>query len=228
MPASRREMLDAVLKYPQGSENRLTELFATTLASHEALARRLFERAGIHLAEDCVRFEVFTQRPVAPGCRPDMLVSAYESGHLRGQLWSEHKTGSGFRDLQLENYLTALEEARSRHRQGSEVFDAELVSIVYELSDDGEPEGWTPLTWQEVAEHVNQTGRAWAGRGWGAAALSPDAPARERLLREFLWYLEREGFAVVDALDTENLQALRKSAETMAVLERCWSTPRAT
>jgi hypothetical protein len=219
MPASRRELLDALLKYPPGSENRLTELFATTLATHDAFARRLFERVGIALPEDGVRFEAFTQRTVAARCRPDMLVSAYENGHLRAQVWSEHKTGSGFRDLQLDDYLAALQEARAHLRAGTGEFDAALTSIVAERADEDEPQTWTALTWQEVAELANQTGRAWAGAGWADAALQPDAPARERVLHEFLWYLEQEGFAVVDALDTDNVLALRKAAETTFALE---------
>ena len=221
MPASQRELLGALLKYPSHrAEDRLTELFATTLGAHTELLGRLFRRAGIPLPDDGVRFEVFTQRALTPrGRRPDMVVSAYEGQHLRAQLWSEHKTGSGFGDLQMEDYLAALEESRARHRAGSQTFDAALISIVHERSGEAEPEAWTALTWQEVAEMANAAGRQWNGPKWREVALAPDSPARERLLHEFIWYLKREGFAVVDALDADNLHALHKSAQTTDAIE---------
>src|SRR4051794_40425903 len=103
MPRAREELLDAALTYSNGSENRLTEVFATVLEVHEKFARALFDRVGIALPDD-VRFQAFTQKAVAEGARPDMVVRALDGPHLVAQLWSEHKVGGGgFRDTQLED-----------------------------------------------------------------------------------------------------------------------------
>lgn len=219
MPASRREVLDAVLSNEKSPENRLTELFATILSTHRGYARRLFDRVGIRLPEENVRFEVFTQRLVAPGCRPDMVVSAYVGNEIRGQLWSEHKTASDFRDLQLEDYLGALNELRARERvRQSDSFQASLISIVNNPSEE-ESEHWVALTWQDVAELANQGGFAWEGKRWREAAREPDAPAQQRLLHEFLWYLEQKGFAVTEPLNPEHVEALRLMADTTEAFE---------
>lgn len=221
MPRAREEVLDAALSYFDGSENRLTELLATVLDYHDAFARALFERADIDLPGDGVRFEVYTQKAVAEGARPDMVVLALRGPTLVAQLWSEHKVGEGeFRDLQLEDYGDALSKERSPGR---------LIGIVGEVKSDREGEDWRMFTWQEVAELANSVGRQAGfendpGRGWRTAALAPMAPACARLLHEFIWYLEKEGDAVVDALDRENVQAFQKMAETttgiLALLDR--------
>jgi hypothetical protein len=204
-------MLDALLKFGERSrEDRLTELFAMVLGAHAGVARRLFERAGINDLPDDARFETATQRQVAPGCRPDMFVSAMAGAHLRAQLWSEHKTGASFSDRQREKYLEVLR---------TKPFEGALLSIVADRDYEPEAREWVSLTWQDIGELANKEGLAWSGRGWREAALAPQAPARERLLYEFLWYLEEEGFAVVDALDRDNVQALRRAADTTAALE---------
>lgn len=220
MPASRREVLDAVSSNEKSPENRLTELFATILSTHRGFARRLFDRVGIRLPEESVRFEVFTQRLVAPGCRPDMVVSAYVGNEFRGQLWSEHKTASGFREFQLEDYLGALNELRAgeRARQPGS-FQASLVSIVAHPTEE-ESEHWIALTWQDVADLANEGGHAWEGKRWREAAREPDAPAQQRLLHEFLWYLEdKEGFAVTEPLSPKHVEALRLMADTTEAVE---------
>jgi hypothetical protein len=220
MPRARQELLDSALTYFDGSENRLTEVFATVLEAHEGFAKALFDRVGVELP-DAVRFKAFTQRAVAEGARPDMVLLALQGQHLVAQLWSEHKiSGGGFRDLQLEDYRDALAKERSQTR---------LLGIVAGV--DSGPEGldWGLLTWQEVAELANSVGTSWstahgAGRNWRASALEPTAPARERLLHEFIWYVEEENDAVVNPLDSESLQAFQNAATTteglLTLLER--------
>ncbi len=208
MGRSQNELLGALLKYPEGFENRLTELFATVLGAHSEFARLLFARAGIGLPKRGVVCETHTQRRVGPGRIPDMVVNATVKGSLRAQLWSEHKTGSGFGDMQLEKYLDSL--------RTTETVDKALIAIVAERDSKQDQPEWTLLTWQEVAELANRAG---GEPGWRAAALHPEAVARDRLLHEFIWYLDREGFAVVDALDSDNLLAFREAAETINALE---------
>src|SRR4051794_21946289 len=109
MPAARKELLDSAASYARSGENRLTELFATVLDSHDELARQLLERVGLPSGE---RFEVYTQERVAPGCRPDLVLrSKRASGGLVSQVWAEHKTVSGFRHEQREDYRRALDAA---------------------------------------------------------------------------------------------------------------------
>src|SRR5918998_327724 len=106
MPPARRELLSAATSYTRSGENRLTEILATVLEAHDALARALFDRVGLPYGE---RFEVRTQERVAPGCIPDLVVRAKRpAGGLVAQLWAEHKTVSGFRHEQREDYHRAL------------------------------------------------------------------------------------------------------------------------
>lgn len=81
-------------------------------------------------------------------------------------------------------------------------------------AEEDEHARWTILTWQDIAELSNIVGRACGGRTWREKALGPEAPAKQRLLHEFVWYLEEEGDAVVDALDKDNLLAFKKAFET--------------
>jgi hypothetical protein len=220
MPRARQELLDSALTYFDGSENRLTEVFATALEVHEDFARAFFDRVDIELPDD-VHFQAFTQKAVAEGARPDMVVRALQGQHLVAQLWSEHKVGGGgFRDMQLEDYRDALARERSQGR---------LVGIVAEVESGSEGSDWRMLTWQQVAELANSVGARWGaangtGRDWRISALEPTAPARERVLHEFIWYIEEENEAVVNPLDSENLQAFQKAAETtlglVALLDR--------
>jgi hypothetical protein len=210
MPRARQELLDSALTYFDGSENRLTEVIATVLEAHEGFARALFDRVGIDLPDN-VRFTAFTQKAVAEGARPDMVLLARKGQLLVAQLWSEHKiSGGGFRDRQLEDYRDALA------REGSQTV---LLGIVADATQSEESLDWHLLTWQEVAELANSVGTSWAaadgaGRDWRTSALEPTAPARQRLLHEFIWYVEEENEAVVNPLDNENLQAFQKAAET--------------
>lgn len=218
---ARKELLDAALSYSNSRENRLTELFATVLDYHDGLARALFERADVELPDDELRFELFTQRAVAEGARPDMVVLAFRRSTLVAQLWCEHKVdGGAFRDLQLEDYRDALAKERAPGR---------LVGIVADIeSDKSEGDDWSMLSWQEVAELANRVGHEWdganGGRDWRSAALDSAAPARERLLHEFLWYVEQENGAVVNPLGIDNLHAFVHAEETtqgfLRLLER--------
>jgi hypothetical protein len=219
---AREELLDAAQSNTNSRENRLTEVFATVLEYHDGLARALFKGARVDLPDGNLRFEVFTQRAVAPGARVDMVLLAYRGPRLGAQLWFEHKVGGGaFRDLQLEDYRDALAAERAPGR---------LVGIVAEIeSDTSTGADWSLLTWQEVAELANHIGREWGksngvDRDWRTSALEPTAPARERLLHELIWYLEEENGAVVNPLDADNLQAFVHAEETtqgfITMLER--------
>src|SRR4051812_15379738 len=95
--------LSAVLSYQGREEDRLTEIFAATLRINHNLAQALFETVGLPGGD---RFRVVTQKQVAPRCRPDMQIEALDGS--RARIWSEHKVGAGFREMQREDYLREL------------------------------------------------------------------------------------------------------------------------
>lgn len=207
MPEARSELLDAAGSYAGSGENRLTELLATVLAAHHDLTATVLREVGVPVGH---RFVVLTQQRVAPGCIPDLVVhSLSPSGSRLGQLWSEHKTVSGFRHEQREDYILALEREPGEGR---------LLTITVAHTD--EPSGaWSRLTWQELGELADAVGRAWQGDDWRRAALKPDAPARERLLHEFVWYLEEEGFAVVRPISSDDVRVFKGLLSALDAIE---------
>jgi hypothetical protein len=211
VPLNRKSLLDAASSH--GKEDRLTELLATVLDSHHELAAALFEELHLPVGE---RFAVLTQERVTRASRPDMLVHALDrGGSVVARVWSEHKLGSGFGDLQRERYLEALRELPG---------EGELIFIVRDGPTSREEGDWRGFTWQEVAELIDRVGRQWGQRGWRTAALAPDCPAKQRLLYELLWYLEDKDLAVVSALDDDYVLAYRLAMESLqavgALLER--------
>ena len=200
MPRARPELLAAARSYERSGENRLTELFATVLSSHAGLAAALLSDVGLTAGE---RFDVRTQERVGEGCIPDLVVrSLAANGSLVAELWSEHKTVSGFRPGQCEDYVRLLGERGVAGR---------LLTIT---RDHASPTTeWEQRTWQEIGELADGVGRAWGGARWRQEAAGPQAPARERLLHEFLWYLEQEGFAVVRPVTIDDLRVLQATAD---------------
>jgi hypothetical protein len=87
---------------------------------------------------------------------------------------------------------------------------------------------WIPLTWQWAAEVADSVAREaperWGGANWREQAIKSDVPAKHRALYELVWYLEEEGYAVLDALNADHAAALehRASADEAAtvLLER--------
>ncbi len=115
MARPREVLLDAA--FTHGEEDRLTEIFATVLDSCDELAAALFQAVGLPVGE---RFKVFTQVRVTTGERPDMLVHSLDRGGAEvSHIWSEHKVGSGFGDMQRERYLTAMRASRVRANSSS-------------------------------------------------------------------------------------------------------------
>ncbi len=207
MARSREVLLDAA--FTHGEEDRLTEIFATVLDSCDELAAALFQAVGLPVGE---RFKVFTQVRVTTGERPDMLVHSLDRGGAEvSHIWSEHKVGSGFGDMQRERYLTAM---RALQGQG------ELIFIVKDAPTSREEGDWRGFTWQEIGELAESVGRAWGRRDWREKATKPTAPAKWRLLYELLWYLvNKENLAVVHALDSNNVLAYKLLEETLQAVE---------
>jgi hypothetical protein len=207
VPAARTSLLDASARHQRSGENRLTEILASVLRSAAPFAERLC--AAVELPRPA-RYDVSVQRTVAPGCIVDMVLNGRDEHDASIRLWSEHKTVSGYRDRQLEDYAKAL-DGLAGHRA--------LVTIV---NVPGEaPHGcWKTLSWQDIASLAVATGHAWGGDAWRGAALTSDAPAWARLVHELLWYLEREGFAVTRGLSDSDLGVFSSFPDTRSVLLR--------
>lgn len=204
MPANRRELLDAATSHRPRSEDRLTELLATVLDAHGEFCGVLFDELGLAREQ---RFSVATQVGVAPGCRLDMEVRAFDTrGGLVSRLWCEHKLDAELRDSQRNAYRPALDRLPG---------DSRFMLVVPQCRPEHQSESWTVLTWQRIAELADDVGRGWSGPDWRERALKPDAPARARLLHELLWYFEREDLAVVDALTDHTVSVYRHAARSM-------------
>ncbi len=209
MPRARNELLDAARRYAPRSENRLSEILALVLSTHDEFAGSLLRHVGLPVGD---RFEVLRQEKVAPGCVLDMVVrSARAAGGLVSELWCEHKTVSDFRPEQREDYAREL---ASRHGEGR------LLTITPRSTDDVRGL-WEHMTWQQLGELADRVGRGWHRSDWRKAALAPEAPARARLLHELLWYLEQEGYSVTRPMTPDDIHvfgAIRETADLIATL----------
>jgi hypothetical protein len=207
MAEARSELLNAALSYGVGSEDRLTEVFASVLAVNGAFAAALMTDVGLPAGDN---FEVLTQWRLASGRRPDMVVRSVRNGYRVSELWSEHKTVSGFSDLQREDYSQAL--AREPVEVGA------LLTITPDAVDSSS-EHWQHRSWQAVGELAYATGFAWGDADWRNKALDGDVPSKWRLLHEFLWYLEREGYAVTQPLTSEDMLVMSRMSRTLDGVE---------
>src|SRR4051794_9598804 len=161
MPRSRETLIGAMTA-KQGAEDRLTEVFATVLDTHDGLAAALFNELGLPVGQ---RFQVFTQVRVSPGSRPDMVLHSLDrAGAVVSRVWSEHKIDAGFGDLQLERYLEALRTLPGK---------GELIFVAREAPTARVGAEWRGFTWQEIGELVDRVGRAWAGAEWLRRAVEP-------------------------------------------------------
>jgi hypothetical protein len=206
MPEARRELLDAATSHASSGENRLTEVLAAVLATHDEFASALMRKVGLPVGE---RFEVVTQQRVAPGCIVDMVLRSSRSGGAPvSQLWSEHKTISGFRHEQREDYARAL---------GARPGEGRLLTITPAHTDQAQG-SWARMTWQGLAELADGVGQQWGKDGWRESALAPTAPARERLLHELLWYLEMEGFAMLRPIIADDVHVFGRMIDSWTAL----------
>jgi hypothetical protein len=193
-------------------EDRLTDLLALALESHVHFANRLLETAGLPAADE---IEVVTQVPTAEGRRVDLQILGYSAAGKVTRLWSENKDGARYQREQLPSYATALARFPERRR---------LITVVASKAeapqDEVTPARWECLTWREIAHMALQAGRDSAGRpgsaDWRTDAARPQAPASERILLEFVRYLEEEHGVVLRPLGHENVAAMAHIADTVA------------
>lgn len=69
----------------------------------------------------------------------------------------------------------------------------------------------TPLSWQQVLDRCTAVAEVRGGDEWRQQAKSRDAPACQRTLAEFSWYLEHRSVAVnIEALSEQDVDAARR------------------
>lgn len=190
-------------------EDRLTEFFATTLAVSHELCDRLFAHAGL---ERCAQYVVTTQ-PMLAGRKPDMRVVGHgAAGAPQATLWFEHKLRSTFSHRQREDYAEATAVLPGDHR---------LTVIVYDITELGAPEGWSELTWQQVAEFAAEAAESALGPAWRDIALGPAVAAKWRVVAELMWFLEhKEQIAMTAPLTARHVEALALAEEAVLALDQ--------
>jgi hypothetical protein len=219
-------LLEAAYSYRASGEDRLTELFAATLASHPGFCRALHEQIGLPGGE---RYLIATQHRIGAECRLDLRIEARDAGGAtRSVIYSEHKVdGYWFSDGQVARENAGLEDERADEKRFICVVSAgELATL--EATDSNPPPGTVRaddfarvFSWTDVAGLARQAGRAWpdpwGGSGWEDRALEPCAPAAQRVLVEFLAYLKED--EVPEAISADDLLAFRIADEAKTKID---------
>jgi hypothetical protein len=193
-------LVGAAQSYGHDGEDRRTELLATALDTHIGFCRALSTRLQLTPG---VRYAIETQHWASPECRIDLTMKVYgENGERTATIYSEHKIeGYWFSDGQIQRERSALEREPGDGKRLICVIPAaamaELTAITSTGTDALPSDAFDhALTWEDIVGLIDDAGRnylePWGGPGWSERALSSDAPACQRVLAEFLFYLEGE------------------------------------
>jgi hypothetical protein len=178
-------------------EDRVTELFALALHTHDDFCRRLLSELGV--VTDGLSLVIRTQGPEFRPRLVDLIVRCHDDGREIAVVYFEHKYappgqqhGHWFHSDQASEQraaLTSMETAPLRRLIGIASKRAENIWGYDELTT------WAWVT--DVAEAVG------GGDGWRNAALLPRAPASQRILLEFVSYMKGDdlGGLIPDDLD---------------------------
>lgn len=239
MPRCNQSVAVAAASNRHSAENRLTELYATVLETHEGFARRILERVHLPWQED---YAVWTQEALPVSGRIDLILRGFDSsGTLATVLYAEHKEpGGGWQQGQPAKYLKDLsrdtrrgaggrllvvvgsrKDVAGRVRQRARAAAAIAVTEASRLALKERSPRIAFTTWQEVGGIADEAGQAdgASGRDWRDAATRPDAPAAQRVLLELIWYLEEKGYAVTKPLTTEQVGIFHQAVELDATTD---------
>jgi hypothetical protein len=201
-------LLDAAHSFPTRPEDRLTELVATTAEACPSFAAQLLGSLGLPVGD---AFAVETQVHVHGVGKPDLVIRSYNGGAWLGQLWFEHKLRARDQPHQVARYLKHLRDAS---------VPGELYYVVDDVKRAREQGAAHGITWQQLAEMADAAGRNGYGTDWRDRALGSDSPARWRLLAELVWYLNDKDLAVLDALDTRQVNAIAYATQAFTTLDK--------
>lgn len=190
-------------------EDRLTDFVAVAAERNLDFARALLSLGGLN--HSVTRVDVSTQAWTPRGRRVDFELIGLNEDRVVCRLWSEHKTGATYQDLQLEDYAQDL----------ATMPNSALLTVVEHPRDapkapDGE---WTVATWADVAARALGVVRAGLGGDWRRHVWRPDIPARTLVLAELLSYLDQEHHIVSDPLTSTDLVAFANAARAFNTLD---------
>ena len=208
-------LIEALYSYGGDREDRLTEVFKTVLEVNHELSRAVTRRLG--LRSEPKRYSVETQFG-PPGQRRlvDMVLRGVDAaGDTVATVFMEHKYNPTSR---LEAYWFDEDQATRQRRALNDQPGERLLGAIASKSDldrlDGPPEARPPfdprpfydavISWSDVRAMAEKLGRSPAG---DEAAPHGDTSVADRLVLEFLAYLELEGDAM-GALGNDDVFAL--------------------
>jgi hypothetical protein len=204
--SARKTLLEAAFVTRIG-EDVLTEMLAHVLVTDDDVTAGVAEAVGLD-GEKWRAERVSTQESTPEG-RVDLTMSLVndDGEHL---VWIEVKAGALEQPKQLERYAREL---RERIGRGTLVALAEAGDpLLRRAREQGLA---APLSWQQVLDlctRVAEDRDLGDGREWRRRARSSEAPARQRTLAEFCWYLERRRVAVnIEAVTDEDVIAAART-----------------
>lgn len=221
-----RLLIEALYSHGGDREDRLTEVLASVLEAHPGLCRLLADRFGVDGQPE--RFVVQTQVG-RPGERRlvDLVLTAHDEQGTLATIFLECKYNP---TRKLEAYWFTQDQAdRQGHALREQPGQKILAGVCSKVDFDrltGPPERRPPfdprdaydqvITWSDVRDIAVAAGGGadWERRAGSAAASLPD-----RLLLEFLTYLELEGDAVGPLTD-DDVFMLARYAQTMDRIDR--------
>jgi hypothetical protein len=208
--SAKKTLLEAAFVTRIG-EDVLTEMLAHVLVTDDDVTAGVAEAVGLDGQK--WRAERVSTQESTPEGRVDLTMSLVNVDE-RHPVWIEVKAGAREQPDQLERYAREL---RRRSSDGMLVALAEAGDPI--LQSAREHELATPLSWQQVLDLCTGVAEGRGGPEWRQRARSVDAPARQRTLAEFSWYLEHRRVAVdIEALSEEDVVAARR-AERLLVDE---------
>jgi hypothetical protein len=210
-----RLLIDAAQSYGRDGENRRTELFATTLDEHPRFCVALVSRLKL---PEAARYVIDTQRWVSKETRVDLTLDGFGNDGARiFTIYSEHKVeGYWFSDGQVDRERRALDHEPSGAKRLICIIPASAAAELQATTEPRSPVAPSDafddvLSWEDVVDLADNAGRGygepWGGPGWTERALAADAPACQRILAEFLFYLQGE--EKMSSLTADEIQAFQ-------------------
>jgi hypothetical protein len=222
-----RLLIEAMYSYGGDREDRLTEVLASVLEVHQDFCRLITGRAGLRC--DVERFGVETQVG-APGQRRlvDLVLrGAAADGEIVGSVFVECKYNPQhkpdpywFTHDQADRQMRALraEPGEQRLIGVCSKGDLDRLDGPLDTRPDFDPRAVYDevISWSEVRMLAREAG---GDEAWEAQARSASASLADRLLLEFLTYLELEG-DTMGALANDDLFVLARYAQAQDRVDR--------
>lgn len=200
--------MEAERRYSRGSENQLTEVFATVIAAHSGFRKALLAALGL---PGGTRSIVQTQKYAGAGLGTvDMEIVELDKAGVVSRVWCEHKhlRESVFQENQLPRYQRGLDSLEGRCSALLAIVPSLEALEALQVKAGRRQPRWHEKTWQEIGELAELAGRSVGGARWHTNAVKPTASARDRLLAEFVYYLEVNGYAMTEPITRDSLNAL--------------------